>query len=160
MYQNFIHWTSNISVIFNKCKSLNSGSMCALYLLFVMIRQCFHTPFVFLGNVFGAICLQETWLTANADLSLPQMPVYKLIHQGHICSKHGGLLIYLNDAFTYDKRTLYKHSDIWEGLFIDVSGPSLNRPLTIGNIYRPPHDNNNNENISTFIAELSPIIDL
>ena len=31
--QNFIHWTSNISVIFNKCKSLNNGSVCALYLL-------------------------------------------------------------------------------------------------------------------------------
>ena len=88
------------------------------------------------------------------------MPGYKLIHQGHICSKHGGLLIYLNDDFTYDQRTLYKHSDIWEGVFIDVSGPSLNRPLTIGNIYRPPHDNNDNENISKFIAELSPIIDL
>ena len=113
-----------------------------------------------LGIFFGAICLQETWLTANADLSLLQMPGYKLIHQGHICSKHGGLLIYLNNDFRYDQRTLYKHSDIWEGLFIDVSGPSLNRPLTIGNIYRPPHDNNNNENISKFIAELSPIIDL
>ena len=97
-----------------------------------------------LGIFFGAICLQETWLTANTDLSLLQMPGYKLIHQGHICSKHGGLLIYLNDDFTYDQRTLYKHSDIWEGVFIDVSGPSLNRPLTISNIYRPPHDNNNN----------------
>ena len=44
--------------------------------------------------------------------------------------------------------------------FIDVLGPSLNWPLTIGKIYRPPHDNNNNENISKFIAELSPIIEL
>ena len=50
-----------------------------------------------LGIFFGAICLQETWLTANADLSLLQMPGYKLIYQGHICSKHGGLLIYLNE---------------------------------------------------------------
>ena len=30
---------------------------------------------------------------------------------------------------------------------------------TIGNIYRPPHDNNNNKNIETFINEMSPIID-
>ena len=56
-----------------------------------------------LGIFFGAICLQQTWLTANADLLLLQMPGYKLIHQGHICSKHGGLLIYLNDDFTYDQ---------------------------------------------------------
>ena len=85
-----------------------------------------------LGIVFGAICLQETWLRANAGLSSLQMPGYKLIHQGRICSKHGGLLVYLKDDFTYGQRTLYKHSDIWEGLFIDVSGPSLNRPFTIG----------------------------
>ena len=58
-----------------------------------------------LGIFFAAICLQETWLTSNADLSLLQMPGYKFIHQGHICSKHGGLLIYLNNDFTYDQRT-------------------------------------------------------
>ena len=113
-----------------------------------------------LGIFFSAICLQETWLTANADLLLLQMPGYKFIHQSHICSKHRGLLIYLNDDFTYDQRTLYKHSDIWEGLFIDVSGPSPNRSFTIGNKYRTSHDNNNNENISKFVVELSPIIDL
>ena len=78
-----------------------------------------------LENIFGAICLQETWLAASADLSLLQMPGYKLIHQGHICSKHGELLIYLNDDIPYDLRTLYKHSDIWGCLFIDVSRPSL-----------------------------------
>ena len=47
---------------------------------------------------------------------------------------------------------------IWEGLFIDVSGQNLHRPITIGNIYRPPHNNNNNANIETFIEEMSPII--
>ena len=31
--------------------------------------------------------------------------------------------------------------------------------VTIGNIYRSPHDNNNNKNIETFINEMSPIID-
>ena len=46
---------------------------------------------------FGAICLQETWLESNADLSLFQIPGYKLIHQGSRCTKHGGLIIYLND---------------------------------------------------------------
>ena len=28
------------------------------------------------------------------------------------------------------------------------------------NIYRPPHDNNNNANIQQLISELSPIIDI
>ena len=51
---------------------------------------------------------------------------------------------------------MYTRSDIWEGLFIDVSGHNLHRPIAIGNIYRPPH--NNNDNIETFIEEMSPII--
>ena len=152
-HPNSQHWSNQNEFV---VLSLNIQSIKAKFDNFLAIINRLSS----LGIFFGAICLQETWLTANADLSLLQMPRYKLIHQGHICSKHGGLLIYLNDDFTYDQRTLYKHSDIWEGVFVDVSGPSLNRPLTIGNIYRPPHDNNNNENISKFIADLSPIIDL
>ena len=52
---------------------------------------------------------------------------------------------------------MYTQSDIWEGLFIDVSGQNLRRPITIGNIYKPPH-NNNNANIERFIQEISPLI--
>ena len=36
---NFIHWTSNISFTFNKYNCLKSGSVWALYLLFVIIRR-------------------------------------------------------------------------------------------------------------------------
>ena len=53
---------------------------------------------------------------------------------------------------------MYTQSDIWEGLFIDVSGQNLRRPIIIGNIYKPPHNNNNNANIERFIEEISPII--
>ena len=52
---------------------------------------------------------------------------------------------------------MYTQSDIWEGLIIDVSGQNLRRPITIGNIYKPPHNNSNNANIETFIKEISPI---
>ena len=41
---------------------------------------------------------------------------------------------------------------------MDVSGPNLRRPFTIGNIYKPPHNSNNNANIETFIEEISPMI--
>ena len=50
-------------------------------------------------------------------------------------------------------------SSTWEGLFIDVSGENLKHLLTIGNIYRPPHNNNNNETITKFINELTPIVE-
>ena len=42
---------------------------------------------------------------------------------------------------------------------VDVTGHNLPKRLTIGNIYRPSHDNNNNKNIETFINEMSPFID-
>ena len=59
----------------------------------------------------------------------------------------------------YEVRNLYSSSNIWEGLYIDVTGHNLPERLTIGNIYRPPHDNNNNKNIETFINEMLPFID-
>ena len=49
------------------------------------------------GLYFGAICLQETWTSNDSDLSLLQLPGYQLIHQGCKCTKHGGLIIYLNE---------------------------------------------------------------
>ena len=108
---------------------------------------------------FGAVCLQETWLKSDADVTLFDIPGYKLIHQGSRCSRHGGLIIYLHEKYCYEVRNLYSSSDIWQGLFIDVTGHNLRKRLTIENIYRPPHDNNNNKNIETFINEMSPIID-
>ena len=47
-----------------------------------------------------------------------------------------------------------------EGLFIDGNGHNLSKTLTIGNMYRPPHDNDNNKNIEKFIDQISPIIDI
>ena len=39
LYQNFIHWTSNIFLTFSISSSLNNGSVWALYLLFVIMRR-------------------------------------------------------------------------------------------------------------------------
>ena len=50
---------------------------------------------------------------------------------------------------------MYTQSDIWESLFIDVSGQNLRRPIIMGNIYKPPH-NNNNANIEKFIERFRP----
>ena len=47
------------------------------------------------GQYFGAICLQEAWLTSDADMTLFEIPGYKLIHQVSRCTRHAGLIIYL-----------------------------------------------------------------
>ena len=116
------------------------------------------------GLYCGAICLQETWTSSDSDLSLWQLPGYQLIHQGSKCIKHGGLIIYLNENYNDEIRNLYTDSNIWEGLFIDINGGNIFRTFTIGNIYRPPHNNNNNNNnninIQQYISELSPIMEI
>ena len=112
------------------------------------------------GLYFGAICLQETWTSNDSHLSLFQLPGYQLIHQGNKCTKHGGLIIYLNESYSYKMRNLYTGSNIWEGMFIDINGGNLCRTFTIGNIYRPPHDNNYFVNIQQFVSELSPIMEI
>ena len=89
------------------------------------------------GLYFGAICLQETWTSTDSDLSLLQLPGYQLIHQGSKCTKHGGLMIFLNESYSYKVRNLFTNSNNWEGLFIDINGGNLCRTFTIGNIYRP-----------------------
>ena len=128
------------------------------------INAKFHQLYAIINNLaatglyFGAICLQETWLESNSDLSLLQIPGYKLIHKGRKCSKHGGLIIYINEIYSYVLRDLAEEPTGWEGLFVDITGPMLNRPFTIGNIYRPPRNNNSTQCIEIFLSEITPII--
>ena len=46
------------------------------------------------GFCFSAICLQETWMDNDSDLSLFQIPGYTCISNGRSCTQHGGLIIY------------------------------------------------------------------
>ena len=72
---------------------------------------------------FGAICIQETWLNDNDDVSMYNLPGYNMIHEGKVCCGNGGLIIYLNDKYTHTvRKDLYKDSTVCESLFIDISG--------------------------------------
>ena len=107
---------------------------------------------------FSTICLQETWLDENADLSLLQLENYTCISKSKQCSAHGGLFIYLHKQFDYTLKHIPNNSDIWEGLFIDISYNNNDKFITLANIYKPPKQNNNNTNIETFINEFAPFI--
>ena len=69
--------------------------------------------------IFGAICLQETWLGEHTDLSLFQIDNYFCMNQFKQCSEHGGLLIYLHNSYDFEIFNTYK-SNYWEGLFVKV----------------------------------------
>ena len=47
---------------------------------------------------------------------------------------------------------------MWEGLFIDITGDTIVNKISLGNIYKPPKNNNNNQNITDFIHEITPIV--
>ena len=42
--------------------------------------------------------------------------------------------------------------------FIDISGETVAQKITLGNIYKPPKNNNSNTNITSFINEFSPVV--
>ena len=114
-----------------------------------------------MGLYFGAICLLETWLASDTDLSLLQLPSYKVIHQGSKGTEHGRLIIYLSKMYSFKLRNLCND---WKNLgtffFIVVMGDNLRKPLVIRNIYCPPYDYNSNDDISKFLSELSPVLDV
>ena len=68
------------------------------------------------------------------------------------------LLIYLHDRYYFTIAGQYNHSDLRDGVSIEVQVESLEWKLTIGNIYRPPKYNDNNATIEIFSDEVSPLL--
>ena len=96
--------------------------------------------------------------TDKHETSIFNLPGYCLIHAGKSCSDCGGLMIYLSDLFSCNVKHVYNNSSLWEGLFIEVQGGTLESKLIIGNIYCPPRHNNNNATIENFLTEITPVI--
>ena len=104
------------------------------------------------------ICIQESWLNNNSDLSLIQLDDYNCISQGHRCTVHGGLITYIKKKYKIKKIDYSLESNIWEGLFVELSEDNTSNKVLIGNVYKPPKNNNNNNNVQQFINEITPII--
>ena len=86
---------------------------------------------------FHAICLQETWLSENSDLSLLQLNGFTCFSQGKQCSSHGGLITYIDTNINASVINMEITSPIWEGLFVKIQGMENTKDIIIGNIYRP-----------------------
>ena len=142
----------NFCVMTLNCQSINAK----FDKLKTMIKYLKEKNFII-----NAIILQETWISgASPDFSLFHLPGYgDPISLGATCGRHGGLAIYLTEGLNH--KIIAKSSSttkLWEGLFISVTGDNLTKPLIIGNVYKPPRDNNNNKNIDAFMKEFMPVI--
>ncbi len=49
--------------------------------------------------MFGAICIQASWLSEGDDTFQIQLEGYECILQGKTCSSKEGLIIYLHENF-------------------------------------------------------------
>ena len=80
-----------------------------------------------------------------------------MIHTPRTCSTHGGVAIYLQENFEYKNLFINGNTEIWDGLFIEITINNENgQKLVVGNIYRPPRDNV--ENYETFSKEMEEIL--
>lgn len=104
---------------------------------------------------FSAICIQESWLVEGEDTSDYELDGYKLLDQGRHCSSKGGLIIYLHENFQHSPKIVSLKYESWEAHFLHVKrGEHLSKPITLGNVYRPPNDLV--DSIRQFINEFSP----
>ena len=134
---------NNFNILSLNAQSINAKFDCLLALIEVAKHQ---------GITFHAICIQESWLSENADLSLLQIEGFTCYFQGKSCSAHGGLLTYVSEDFNASKININIDSTVWEGLFILIKDLENQKDIVLGNIYRPPHNNNNQTNINTFVT--------
>ena len=107
-----------------------------------------------------AICIQESWLDDNSNLDLLQLEGYHCFAQGKRCSAHEGLITYVDASIMSMNASVIdieNKSAIWESLFVSIKGSVHNKDITLGNIYRPPKDNNNKLNIDQFTNDLDLI---
>ena len=104
------------------------------------------------------LCLQETWLSEHSDYKQYNIDGYDLFYQPAVCSSHTGLITYVRSTLQATPLSLRQHvtgNIIWESLILEIT---LNnkKKLIVGNIYRPPREDNNN--LSTFIDEFADLI--
>jgi hypothetical protein len=141
-----------------KILSLNCQSLNAKF----NYLKIYIEEYRYFGCQIDMICLQETWLHNDSDLSLLAIPGYQLISRGRSCSAHGGVAIYLAENYTYSIiNPTRNQSDHWDGLFLEVSVKtsfltSCTDKIIICNVYRPPR--NNVDNLKSFFDDLRQIL--
>lgn len=110
--------------------------------------------------IFDAICIQESHLDDTYTSSTGAIAIdnYTCVPKGKTCGSKGGLVIYVRDIYDAQIMDICPQSEIWEGLFVDIRNDKTDSRIIVGNIYKPPRNNNNNTNIECFINEITPVL--
>ena len=147
---NFTIWSFNAQSIYSKINLFKA----AIYSLLAK------------KVVISCICIQDCYFGNKfpVDITDLDLPGYNLVTQhskligesGKFC-KNGGLCIWVHESYSFKKREplCYQGKD-WEALFIDITANFMKKPVTVGNIYRPPR--NSKPLLGKFQSELNAII--
>ena len=123
----YLKETGKINILSLNAQSINSKFDSILLLLETTKAQNIY---------FHVVCLRETWLNDNSDLSLFNIDGYIRYSQGTRFSRHGGLITYVDSKSNSSARDIDINSEIWEGLFISVVDNVTGKETDFGNIYR------------------------
>ena len=106
----------DISILSLNCQSLTAKADSLNVLIENINKRC----------KLSAICLQETWLSSESDTSLFKLHGYNFVSVGKFCSAHSGLGIYISDDYNFKVMNMHEQSMLWDGMFVEISGQSLN----------------------------------
>lgn len=116
--------TDNLKILADEYKdrlSIFSSNIQSIYAKFNEL-EIFIEELNTINFKFNVICLQESWITDNSNLSQIQLPGYNCIIQGKSCSEKGGLVIYIDTRFKYEVQINLNEYEYWEGQIIKVTG--------------------------------------
>ena len=109
---------------------------------------------------FSVICLQETWLSQDHNVSPLQIEGYKLVYVPKIASTHGGVAFYVWNSLKFSILPIVSEQKHFDCLFIELKVQLWDTPenlsIILGNFYRPPRDDL--YHYSIFIEEIENIL--
>ena len=106
---------------------------------------------------FHAICIKESWIHNDSKLPLIALEGYQCFSI-KATSSHGELITYLDDKYDVQVKKTVDDSNIWKKLFLELNHSSFQNKIIIGNVYKPPRDNNSARKINPFKSETEPIL--
>ena len=134
--------------------SLNAQSLPAKFDGLQAMLELFASQHIY----FPVICIQETWIDDESKLPMVSIEGYEYFYVKPSSSSHGGVITYVDNAYEVSVLKKINSSNVWEGLFLELNHESIKNKIIVGNLYKPPRDNNNAANINAFTMELEPIL--
>ena len=102
----------------------------------------------------NVITLQETWANNETEINYFHLPNYKMVYDDSRLSKHGRLITYVHDSFSFERLSdvaVKQNSTVYESMYLKIHKKTSDfTKYIIGNIYRRP---------SSTLAELDKFIE-